>query len=49
MIYDTQSAQSHVTNINIIMKTMCPRGYHNSDPVATHPLGNRISCAQVYE
>ena len=44
-----QSAQSHVININVIMKTMCPPGYHHSDPVATHQLGNCTSCAQVYE
>ena len=38
----------------VIMKTMCPPGYHHNGFVATHALGhmmyiNRTSCAQVHE
>ena len=39
--------------IYVIMKTMCPPGYHHNGFVATHPLGHmmysRTSCAQVHE
>ena len=45
--------------IYVIMKTMCPPGYHHNGFVATHALGqmmygnhkygNRTSCAQVHE
>ena len=55
MIHDTQSAQiSHKQderNIYVIMKTMCPPGYHHNGFVETHALGhmNRTSCAQVHE
>ena len=44
-------------HIYVIMKTMCPPGYHHNGFVATHALGhmmhgymiNRTSCAQVHE
>ena len=63
MIHDTQSAQisqkQDERNIYVIMKTMCPPGYHHNGFVATHALGhmmygyimciNRTSCAQVHE
>ena len=56
MIHDTQSAQisqkQDEHNIYVIMKTMCPPGYHHNGFVATHALGhmmNRTSCAQVHE
>ena len=43
MIHDTQSAQisqkQDERNIYVIMKTMCPTGYHHNGPVATHALG----------
>ena len=39
--------------IYVIMKTMCPPGYHHNGFVAIHALGhmmyNRTSCAQVHE
>ena len=41
--------------IYVIMKIMCPPGYHDSGFVATHALGhmmhgsNRTSCAQEVE
>ena len=38
--------------IYVIMKTMCPPGYHHNGFVATHALGHmmcRTSCAQVHE
>ena len=42
--------------IYVIMKTMCPPGYHHNGFVATHALGymmyghmNRTSCAPVHE
>ena len=41
--------------MRVIMKTMCPPGYHHNGFVATHALGhmmyimNRTSCAQVHE
>ena len=40
--------------IYVIMKTMCPPGYHHNSFVATHALGhmmyiNRTSCGQVHE
>ena len=46
MIHDTQGA--HIsqkqdelnTYINVIMKTMCPPGYHHNGFVATHALGH---------
>ena len=50
MIHDTQSAQisqkQDEHNIYVIMKTMCPPGYHHNGFVATHALR---SCAQVHE
>ena len=55
MIHDTQSAQisqkQDERNIYVIMKTMCPPGYHHNGFVATHALGhmNRTSCAQELE
>ena len=60
MIHDTQSAQisqkQDGRNIYVIMKTMCPHGYHNNGFVATHALdalGAHMiygsSCAQVHE
>ena len=58
MIHDTQSAQISQKQderniyIYVIMKTMCPPGYHHNDFVASHALGhmmNRTSCAQVHE
>ena len=64
MIQDTQSAQISQKQderniyIYVIMKTMCPPGYHHNGFVATHALGahdvrlsvhNRTSCAQVHE
>ena len=43
MIHDTQSAQisqkQDERNIYVIMKTMCPPGYHHNGFVATHALG----------
>ena len=44
MIHDTQSAQIsqkrniYERNIYVIMKTMCPPGYHHNGFVATHAL-----------
>ena len=42
MIHDTQSAQilqkQDERNIYVIMKTMCPPGYHHNGFVATHAL-----------
>ena len=55
MIHDTQSAQisqkQDERNIYVIMKTMCPPGYHHNGFVATHALGHMMygSCAQVHE
>ena len=46
MIHETQSAQiSHKQdehNIYVIMKTMCPPGYHHNGFVATHALGHMM-------
>ena len=46
MIHDTQSAQISQKqdghNIYVIMKTMCPPGYHHSDFVAAHALGHMM-------
>ena len=46
MIHDTQSAQiSHKQderNIYVIMKIMCPPGYHHNGFVATHALGHMM-------
>ena len=46
MIHDTQSAQisqkQDERNIYVIMKTMCPPGYHNNGFVATHALGHMM-------
>ena len=46
MIHNTQSAQiSHKQddrNIYVIMKTMCPPGYHQNGFVATHALGHMM-------
>ena len=45
-IHDTQSAQisqkQDERNIYVIMKTMCPPGYHHSGFVATHALGHMM-------
>ena len=56
MIQDTQSAQisqkQDGRNIYVIMKTMCPPGYHHNGFVATHALEHMMygtSCAQVDE
>ena len=42
MIHDTQRAQisqkQDERNIYVIMKTMCPPGYHHNGFVATHAL-----------
>ena len=42
VIHDTQSAQisqkQDERNIYLIMKTMCPPGYHHNGFVATHAL-----------
>ena len=46
MIHDTQSAQisqkQDERDIYVIMKTMCPPGYHHNGFVATHALGHMI-------
>ena len=46
MIQDTQSAQISLKqderNIYVIMKTMCPPGYHHNGFVATHALGHMM-------
>ena len=44
--HDTQSAQisqkQDERNIYVIMKTMCPPGYHHNGFVATHALGHMM-------
>ena len=47
MIHDTQSApqisqKQDEHNIYVIMKTMCPPGYHHNGFVATHALGHMM-------
>ena len=46
MIHDTQSARisqkQDERNIYVIMKTMCPPGYHHNGFVATHALGHMM-------
>ena len=46
MIDDTQSAEisqkQDERNIYVIMKTMCPPGYHNNGFVTTHALGHMM-------
>ena len=46
MIHDTQSAQilqnQEERNLYVIMKTMCPTGYHHNGFVATHALGHMM-------
>ena len=46
MIHDTQSAQisqkQDGRNIYVIIKTMCPPGYHHNGFVATHALGHMM-------
>ena len=46
MIHYTQSAQisqkQDGRNIYVIMKTMCPPGYHHNGFVATHALGHMM-------
>ena len=46
MIHDTQNAQisqkQDERNIYVIMKTMCPPGYHHNGFVATHALGHMM-------
>ena len=47
MIHDTQIAQisqkQDERNIYVIMKTLCPPGYHHNDFVATHAIGHIYS------
>ena len=47
MIHDTQNAQISQKhdgrNIYVIMKTMCPPGYHHNGFMATHALGHNFS------
>ena len=33
----------------VIMKTICPSGYHHNGFVATHPFGHMMYGAQVHE
>ena len=46
MVHDTQSAQisqkQDERNIYVIMKTMCPPGYHHNGFVATRALGHMM-------
>ena len=46
MIHDTQSAQisqkQDGRNIYVIMKTMCPPGYHKNGFMTTHALGHMM-------
>ena len=46
MIHDTQSAQTvpkqDEPNIYVIMKIMCPLGYHHNGCVASHALGHMM-------
>ena len=46
MIHNTQSAQisqkQDEGNMYVIMKTMCPPGYHHNGFVATHALGHMM-------
>ena len=46
MIHDTQSAQisqkQDERNVYVILKTMCPPGYHHNGFVATHALGHMM-------
>ena len=46
MIHDTQSAQisqkQDEHNIHVIMKAMCPPGYHQNGFVAAHALGHMM-------
>ena len=46
MIHDTQrghiSQKEDEYNIYVIMKTMCPLGYHHNYFVATHALGHMM-------
>ena len=46
MIHDTQSVQisqkQDGRNIYVIMKTMCPPGYHHNGFVETHALGHMM-------
>ena len=56
VIHDTQIAQVSLKqdgrNLNVIMKTMCPPGYHHNGFVATHALGHMMYgslCVQVNE
>ena len=46
MIRNTQSAQisqkQDERNLYVIMKTMCPPGYHHCDFVASHALGQMM-------
>ena len=52
MIHDTQSAQisqkQDERNIYVIMKTMCPPGYHHNGFVATHALGHMMYGLYIY-
>ena len=52
MIHDTQSAQISQKqdghNIYVIMKTMCPPGYHHNGFVATHALGHMMYGLYIY-
>ena len=46
VIQDTRSAEISQKqdrhNIHVIMKTMCPPGYHHNSFVASHAFGHRI-------
>ena len=58
VIHDTQSAQisqeQDERNVHVIMKTMCPPGYHHNGFMTTHALehvmyGTQCTHAQVHE
>ena len=52
MIHDTQSAQvsqkEDERNIYVIMKTMCPPGYHHNGFAETHALGHMMIYIYMY-
>ena len=41
-IYPIIQFDIYVYNIYVIMKTMCPPGYHHNGFVATHALGHEL-------
>ena len=51
MIHDTQNAQisqkQDWRNVYVIMKTMCPPGYHHNGFLATHVIGHSQSFKEV--